>query len=185
MLIRNASSLPASRYATHFIFAQRYRRPRGNCVQSELLPPSVSFFAPFTFSLLCYPFRPSTLIIYRGYAADGGICTTRNRKKKKVERTSTRISGFAILSFCFDHSVSPHSEHFANNRARETMRWRDRTTGCKGSARISAANNTLIFARYSNSFRQERGWKSNERVERSDAERERENCTKRMEKINE
>lgn len=50
------------------------------------------FFRSFTFSLLCYPFRPSTLVIYRGYAADarGEICTTRDRKKKKNERTRAK-----------------------------------------------------------------------------------------------
>jgi len=43
------------------------------------LPPSLLF---------CYPFRPSTLVIYRGYAADthGGICTTGNKKKKKEKK---------------------------------------------------------------------------------------------------
>lgn len=67
----------APRTQRHFIFAQRYRREtgpptRGNCVQSELRPPflsSLGYSALFFFSLR-YLFRPSTLVIYRGYAAD-------------------------------------------------------------------------------------------------------------------
>lgn len=84
MLIRTSlphSARGAAHAATqrHFIFAQRYRRevaprPCGNCVQSELR-------SPFLFSRLAadrsaspllllprYPFRLSTLVIYRGYA---------------------------------------------------------------------------------------------------------------------
>lgn len=67
----------ARRYATTLYFRAkippRDRPPtRGNCVQSELHPPflsSAGYSALFSFSLR-YLFRPSTLVIYRGYAAD-------------------------------------------------------------------------------------------------------------------
>lgn len=83
------------------------------------------FSRSFTFSLLRYPFRPSTLVIYRGYAADarGEICTTRDRKKKKKEeRTRAENSGSAILSFCLDHSISPPWLLCEQNRVEEAMR---------------------------------------------------------------
>lgn len=100
---RPASSV--SRYACasvraqrHFIFAQRYRRRpapdhveivcKASCARRPFL---FSRLSPLPLSLLfCYPFRPSTLVIYRGYAADvrGGICTTGDKKKKKKKRRS-------------------------------------------------------------------------------------------------
>lgn len=152
---------------------------KANCSRRRFLF-SRSF--TFTFSLLCYPFRPSTLVIYRGYAADahGGICTTRNRKKKKKKKERTRAgnSGFAILSFCFDHSASPWALCEQPCRGSDAMK---RSTGCKGSAR-SAANNTLIFALAALMALARRGWKRNSRKIWCD-EMERENCTRRIEKI--
>jgi len=49
---------------------------KASCVRCPFL---FSRLPPLLLSLLfCYPFRPSTLVIYRGYAADthGGICIT-------------------------------------------------------------------------------------------------------------
>lgn len=91
------------RVQRHFIFAQRYRRwPALDHV--EIVCKASCARRPFLFSrlspllpplLFCYPFRPSTLVIYRGYAADarGGICTTGDKKKKQKEEKKRKESG--------------------------------------------------------------------------------------------
>lgn len=103
-------------------------------MQSELHPPflsSVGYSALFFFPLR-YLFRPSTLVIYRGYAADarGGIRTAardkeeddeeeegrRGEGKKKKKR---RLRGSRIRNTI----VSPRSSGFASTfAAGEVMR---------------------------------------------------------------
>lgn len=107
---------------------------------------------PFLFSrlsplplppLFCYPFRPSTLVIYRGYAADarGGICTTRDKKKKAEEKKKKKKSGCprirnTIVSL---RSSGLHLRHSASRS--------DAMKRSHGSMqRKCTPHNTLIFA---------------------------------------
>jgi hypothetical protein len=67
---------------------------KASCARRPFL---FSRLSPLPLPLLspCYPFRPSTLVIYRGYAADarGGICTTRDKKKKRRRKRRRRGEG--------------------------------------------------------------------------------------------
>lgn len=111
-----------ARVQRHFIFAQRYRRwpaPTTWKLCAKQAAPAVRFSFPASRLLplpllFCYPFRPSTLVIYRGYAADarGGICTTEKTKEKKEKSGCPRIR-ITIVSF---RSFSLHVRYSASRR---------------------------------------------------------------------
>lgn len=81
---------------------------------SRLSPPPLPL-------LFCYPFRPSTLVIYRGYAANarGGICTTgdkkeekeeeEKKKKKKTKRNREKLQIAIPIFNPFDYDASNYS----------------------------------------------------------------------------
>lgn len=87
---------------------------------SRLSPPPLSL-------RFCYPFRPSTLVIYRGYAADarGGICTIGNKKEEEEEKEKKKKkkkkSKKSVCSRVRNTIVSLRSSTFATPQA-EVMR---------------------------------------------------------------
>lgn len=155
-LFRSATSRGTrvlARAQRHFIFAQRYRRrsaPTTWKLCAKRAAPAVRFSFPasrFFLYLLspCHPIRPSTLVIYRGYAADarGGICTTRNKKKKKRRKRRRREERLPRIR---NTIVSPRSSGLLHLRHSASRR-SDAMKRSHGSMqRKCTPHNTLIFA---------------------------------------
>lgn len=143
---------------------------------------------PFLFSrlsplppplLFCYPFRPSTLVIYRGYATDtrGGICTTGDKEEEEEEKK--KKSGCPRIC----NTIVPlRSSGLRHSASRSDAMKRSHGSNAK---EVHSAQYIDFRARRSNGFQgSRRNWNGNTwnspRIRFGETERE--NCAKGVER---
>lgn len=147
---------------------------KASCARCPFL---FSRLSPLPLSLLfCYPFRPSTLVIYRGYAADthGGICTTGDKKKKKKKKEQKKSSPEDPQYYRFASIIRPPPSLLC-----EQKKWCDEEIARFDAKEVHSAQYIDFRTRRSNGFQRARREAEMETRNNLIRWNEKENCTRK------
>jgi len=146
---RNARALRNDTLFSRKDTAASRPRPRGNCVQSELCPSSVSLFSSSAYPILLPLSAVHPRNLYRGYVADdarGGICTARDKKKKNSGKPRSRNT---IVS---PRSSGLHLRHLASSRAKKwcdeeiALGWAQRKRAERARCNVPATAHWFLYS---------------------------------------